>query len=148
MSSPFVITLIVHVLSGIVGVGVLYVMLMNIMKRLPDYPFLIKMSWSAVLLFVVSWISAAYYYVLHYGPAVKPRILAGTHPWAHNFFMETKEHVFLMLPFIAISIAVSLMYLEQNTDDSLKRAVTVLTVIAFAIGLFSALSGIFISGSI
>ena len=37
--------------------------------------------------FIISWISGAYYYVLYYGTAVKPVIVAGDYPWAHKIIM-------------------------------------------------------------
>jgi len=56
----------------------------------------------ALILFLTSWASGAYYYVIHYGKNVKPIIVAGSYPWAHTFFMEAKEHVFLIIPFLAL----------------------------------------------
>ncbi|MFQ5837999.1 MAG: hypothetical protein ACE5HJ_04375 [Thermoplasmata archaeon] len=54
------------------------------------------------LVFVVaSWLTGGYYYVSYYGANVKPIIKVGPTPWAHLIFMETKEHVFLFLPFLA-----------------------------------------------
>src|SRR3989344_2053413 len=52
------------------------------------------------ILFFASWIIGGYYYVQYYGPDVKPVINAGSEPWAHKVFTETKEHVFLFLPFL------------------------------------------------
>jgi hypothetical protein len=52
-------------------------------------------------LFLVSaWIGGGYYYVELYGSQVKPFIKEGPLPWAHGVAMETKEHVFLFLPFL------------------------------------------------
>jgi len=49
--------------------------------------------WTAYLI-------GGYWYVLHYA-ADKALILAGPWPFAHNFVMETKEHVFLPLLLLA-----------------------------------------------
>lgn len=54
------------------------------------------------LFLIGAWIFGGFYYVTQYGPAVKPVILAGPLPWAHEVMTETKEHVFLFLPFLAI----------------------------------------------
>lgn len=54
------------------------------------------------ILFVLAWIVGGYYYVKFYGPDVKPIIKAGPQPWAHGIAIETKEHVFLFLPFLAV----------------------------------------------
>jgi hypothetical protein len=53
---------------------------------------------------VGAWIFGGLYYVTEYGPLVKPVILGGPLPWAHEVITETKEHVFLFLPFLAILV--------------------------------------------
>ncbi|MBI4692334.1 MAG: hypothetical protein HY773_02785 [Candidatus Terrybacteria bacterium] len=53
-------------------------------------------------LIFISWIVAGYYYVEFYGTNVKPIIKQGPMPWAHSIVMETKEHVFLFLPFLSL----------------------------------------------
>lgn len=140
--------LIVHVLSGVVAIGMHNVVLMHLIKKAPNYVFVSRIAWSAFALFLISWATSAYYYVTYYGTNVKPRILAGDAPWAHAFFMETKEHIFLVLPFIALSIALTISYLRTNPDDTLRRRVAVLTLVAFIIGVATAALGVVVSGSI
>lgn len=53
------------------------------------------------MLLILAWIVGGYYYVTIYGPTIKPVIKAGPQPWAHEIGIETKEHVFLFLPFLA-----------------------------------------------
>ena len=105
MTTTLAAVLIVHVLSGVIAIGIHNVVLMHLLKKAPNYVFVSRIAWSAVALFLLSWATSAYYYVTYYGGAVKPRILAGDLPAGHIFFMETKEHIFLVLPFLAISIA-------------------------------------------
>ena len=50
---------------------------------------------------IAAWVVGGYYYVTVYGIEVKPLIKAGPTPWAHSVITETKEHVFLFLPFLA-----------------------------------------------
>jgi hypothetical protein len=57
---------------------------------------------------VAAWILGGYWYTVYYGHFEQPIILKGPWPWAHSFFMETKEHLFfiplilaLYLPFVA-----------------------------------------------
>ena len=140
--------LITHVLSGVVGIGMHNVVLMHLLKKAPNYLFVSRVAWSAVAMFLLSWATAAYYYVTYYGSVVKPRILAGTMPAAHTFFMETKEHIFLVLPFVAISIALCTMYLRANPDDGLRKSTALLTLVALAVGTATAAAGILVSGSI
>lgn len=48
----------------------------------------------------LTYIVGGYWYVVYYG-GDKAIIKAGPWPFAHSFFMETKEHVFLMLLLLA-----------------------------------------------
>ncbi|MDO8552828.1 MAG: hypothetical protein Q7S01_04905 [bacterium] len=148
MTTTLAALLIVHVIAGVIAIASHTVVLMHILKRAPEYGFLVRVAWSAFWLFLLSWATSAYYYVTYYGTAVKPRILAGDSPAAHSFFMETKEHIFLLLPFLALSIALCVSYLRANPDERLQRSVALLTLVAVAIGAATAASGIFVSGSI
>ena len=55
-----------------------------------------------VLFLIGAWFFGGFYYITEYGAAVKPIIKSGPIPWAHSVITETKEHVFLFLPFLAI----------------------------------------------
>ena len=59
-------------------------------------------AFLGVLFLTASWVAGGFYYVTEYGAAVKPLIKSGPLPWAHSVITETKEHVFLFLPFLAI----------------------------------------------
>ena len=94
---------------------------------------------SVILLFL-SWFIGGYYYVNIYGEDVKPIIKEGPQPWAHGIFMETKEHVFLFLPFLALLTFFILKKYEKEIikDKNIRISVIALCVIifllAFAIG--------------
>jgi len=82
----------------------------------------------------VSWLVSGLYYVIYYGPQVKPVIKEGPWPWAHGIFMEGKEHVFLFLPFIAmILVFVVWKYAERWDED---RAIRFSTFAIGSIGIF------------
>lgn len=55
-----------------------------------------RVSLAVAGLMWVAFIVAGYFYVVDYGPD-KAIILKGPWPFAHNFFMETKEHLVIML---------------------------------------------------
>src|SRR3989338_9086701 len=57
-----------------------------------------------VAAFVASWIAGGYYYVVYYGTLVKPVIKSGIAPWAHDIIMETKEHIFLFIVPLAMTV--------------------------------------------
>ena len=52
-----------------------------------------------------AWICGGYWYV-HFYPAEKAVILMGPWPFAHNLFMETKEHLFLITGILAFLLPV------------------------------------------
>jgi hypothetical protein len=63
----------------------------------------------SILCAVLMWLTyiiGGYWYVVYYAPD-KAIIKAGPWPFAHGFFMETKEHVFLMLLLLATYLPVA-----------------------------------------
>ncbi len=63
---------------------------------------------SAFLITAGCWIVGGYNYLTAYGSQVRPVILAGPHPWAHEVVMEAKEHIFVFLPIIAFALSITL----------------------------------------
>jgi hypothetical protein len=59
-----------------------------------------KMSCAAALFLWLAFLIAGYWYVVSY-KADKAVILKGPWPFAHSFFMETKEHLVIMLLMLA-----------------------------------------------
>jgi hypothetical protein len=63
----------------------------------------------SILCAVLIWLTyliGGYWYVVHYAPE-KAIIKEGPWPFAHGFFMETKEHVFLMLLLLATYLPIA-----------------------------------------
>jgi hypothetical protein len=52
------------------------------------------------------WVCGGYWYV-HFYPAEKTLILKGPWPFAHNIFMETKEHLFFVTAILAFLLPVA-----------------------------------------
>lgn len=149
MSTFTLISLILHVMLGLLGVAYSYGYLNHLNRPTLNLPRLKRFSVTALLYYLMSWITGAYYYVTHYGTQVKGVIKAGPMPWAHGIFMEGKEHVFLFMPILAVAVAVLTIALgeriEKNPD--LKKALLVLAGVIFALGVIMTFSGIFISGA-
>jgi len=143
-------TLILHVLTGLIGVMASYTVLMNLLGKRFSLKLLKISSVAAAVLYVISWLTGGYYYVIRYGVEVKPVIKAGDYPWAHSFFTEAKEHLFLFMPVVAIIVAaVVFLYGDTlNTTRSVKRTTTLLAFLVVLIGTFVTVSGIIISGSV
>lgn len=60
---------------------------------------------TAILIWL-AYIIGGYFYVLYYN-ADKAIILQGPWPYAHSFFMETKEHAFFMLLMLATFLGIA-----------------------------------------
>jgi hypothetical protein len=147
--SPFFATILVlHIVLGLIGLGALLFAFMQLIRKQPPWGIVEKSSWVALFSFLLSWLSGAYYYVVYYGVAVKPRIVGGEFPWAHQVFMEAKEHVFLLIPFLAVVIVLAVRALRAHENPALKSATAALIATALALGIFVAASGIIISGGV
>ena len=53
-----------------------------------------------------AWMSGGYWYIQFY-PSEKALILKGPWPFAHNFFMETKEHLFFVTGILAFLLPIA-----------------------------------------
>ena len=78
---------------------------------------------------------------------MKPVILKGAYPWAHQVIMEAKEHIFIMLPFMSLALWFLILVLEKQQDDKIKKAVRNLALTILLFGAFIAGAGIIISGA-
>ena len=61
----------------------------------------------AVAVFMFAALILGGYWYLHFYPAERAMILKGPWPFAHNLFMETKEHLFLMTLILALYLPVA-----------------------------------------
>ncbi|MBI4159254.1 hypothetical protein HY500_03270 [Candidatus Woesearchaeota archaeon] len=106
-----------------------------------------KAAVIGVILFFMSWIVGGYYYVNYYGKNVKPIIKEGPVPWAHEIFTETKEHIFLFLPFLSI-LTLGLIHKSGKAlikDKKTRSSILTLTFLIVLIGLAMAVMGYLIS---
>mgnify|MGYP001600984398 CR=1 FL=1 len=122
------IVLYLHVIIGLSIIVFTIVILQQIKK---------KSTWMkplSAMIAVLSWlllIPSAVLYIIFY-PATKTLIKAGSQPWAHSIFMETKEHWGLLLPIIA-TVAAGLIF-SGNIKES-KRWWILLVILAALIGV-------------
>ena len=101
-----------------------------------------------VAAFVASWIAGGYYYVIYYGTLVKPVIKSGLAPWAHNIIMETKEHIFLfVIPLAMTVLCITLLEKEDVERLALRRLAMWLSGTVAALGLLIGAMGFIISAA-
>ena len=68
-----------------------------------------RIKWASRIAAVCMWLSfiaGGYWYVVHY-PADKAVILKGPWPFAHEYFMETKEHLVIILLLLATYLPIA-----------------------------------------
>ncbi len=108
---------------------------------------------SYVTVFLVTagcWIAGGYNYLTSYGFQVKPVILEGPYPWAHEIVMELKEHIFVFLPIIALALSVTFSTLDGDiflNDTKSRRALTMIAYLALFMVLLMFLMGAVISNA-
>lgn len=147
MTPLLTIALVAHIVLGIAAVALSYFALLQILKKEPNYGWMSAISAWAVGLFFVSWATSAYYYVAYYGGYVKPVIKASDYSWAHTIFMEGKEHIFLIIPCMALTALFGARVLRKSANPAFKKALTIFVSVLVVLGLFVALSGIVVSGA-
>lgn len=141
--------LIWHVLLGLLGIVLFTVVLVALLRAKPNVITLKLSSILGLLSFLASWVLGGYYYVVHYGSAVKPIIKAGSYPWAHLVFMETKEHVFLFLPILAILVTLTI-FLGGNqllTNKKFKNSLALADLLIVLVGVSILFMGFLISSA-
>jgi len=95
------------------------------------------------------WVVGGYNYLIDYGSKVKPVILSGSQPWAHQIIMETKEHIFIFLPILSILLAITLYIFGSDetllNERRVKQGVILLTLLLLAMVLLMFIMGALIS---
>ena len=100
-----------------------------------------------VIFILASWFIGGYSYVKNYGPNVKPLIKAGPFPAAHGIIMESKEHIFLFIPFLSF-LALALLYQKDILENNeTRKSLLLLSSLIILLGLAMAGMGYLISSS-
>ena len=105
-------------------------------------------AWVGVVAFIASWLAGGYYYVVYYGILVKPIIKSGVAPWVHNIIMETKEHIFLfVIPLAMTVLFITLLEKEEMERLGLRRLTLWLSGVVAVLGLLIGAMGFVISAA-
>lgn len=101
-----------------------------------------------VAAFIASWLVGGYYYVVYYGILVKPVIKSGVAPWVHNIIMETKEHIFLFIVPLAMTVFfITLLGKEDIERLKIRHLALWLVGVVAGIGLIIGAMGFAISAA-
>lgn len=145
MVSPLVLT---HAALGELGILAFLWVFVELMQPTKNRINRAKIaSLVGATLFILSWVIGGYYYSVIYGVQVKPIIKEGPMPWAHEIVMETKEHIFLFLPFISILQFFVLRKYDLNLINDKTARFAMLTLLGILIlgGLSMIFAGSIIS---
>ena len=93
---------------------------------------------AAAVAMAGAWICGGYWYV-HFYPADKALILQGPWPFAHNLFMETKEHLFFITAMLAFLLPI---VVRGNVGSNAAARKLVLSVAAL-----TAVTGMAVEGA-
>ena len=125
-----------HVLFGVLGILCAVALFMDVLNAGgKNYQRIKILSLAVAVLIVISFLIGGYWYVTYYG-AERDIIKAGTWPWAHNFFMEVKEHVFFAMLLLGIYLPIAVYQNTPLTTKKNKNLVLVICALIILIGIF------------
>jgi hypothetical protein len=105
---------------------------------------------GALLTVAGCWIIGGYHYLSAYRENIRGIILSGSQPWAHEIIMETKEHIFLFLPMVAILLALGLHSVSSEgtgTGGEVRKAVVVTAALALFLVILMLVMGAVLSNA-
>ena len=145
-SKPVLIGL--HLGFAIVGIDAFLWLLGKLKSDEGSRKSMIIIAAIGVAAFIASWLAGGYYYVVYYGTLVKPVIKSGVVPWVHNIIMETKEHIFLFVIPLAMTVLFITLLEKEDMDRLTLRSIALWLVGAVAmLGLLIGAMGFVISAA-
>ncbi len=125
-----------HVLFGVLGILCAVALLVDVLNAgVKNYQRIKMLSLAVAVLLVVSFIIGGYWYVTFYG-AERDIIKAGAWPWAHNFFMEVKEHVFFAMLLLGVYLPIADYKNTPLTSRKNKNLVLAICAMIILLGVF------------
>ena len=125
-----------HVALGVLSimcVVALFVDVLNInegnIKRIK------KLSLAIAVLIVLAYLIGGYWYVVYYGHD-RDIIKAGQWPWAHNYFMEVKEHIFFVMLLLGIYLPIAVYRNVPLAEKQKRNLVLGIAALIVLLGFF------------
>lgn len=150
MSTALITYLVLHIFFGTSAIILLTAYQLSLNQKGLNFRSLKRSSTAAFVSIILSWVFSGIYYTSYYGKSVKPIILSGQYPWIHKIIMETKEHVFLFLPYLVLVILALTLLTPDEIEDNKKvqKAMMLLCFTIVSIGLAILIGGMMISGAV
>jgi len=94
-----------------------------------------KLSLAVAVLIVLAYLIGGYWYVVYYGHD-RDIIKAGQWPWAHNYFMEVKEHIFFVLLLLGIYLPIAVYRNVPLAEKQKRNLVLGIAALIVLLGFF------------
>lgn len=125
-----------HVLFGLLGILFAVALFVDVVNANENNNERIKkLSLAVCALIVVAFFVGGYWYVVYYG-GDRDIIKAGKWPWAHNYFMEVKEHIFFLLLLLSLYLPIAAYRIGTFTDKNNRNLILAISALIILIGLF------------
>jgi hypothetical protein len=124
-----------HVLFGILGILFAVALFVDVLNAEKNSGRIKKLSLAVAALMVVAFLVGGYWYVVYYG-ADRDIIKAGKWPWAHNYFMEVKEHLFFVMLLLSVYLPIAVHKIGSLADKKNRNLILVISALIILIGLF------------
>ena len=137
-----------HVVFGVWGLFVALWLIAEVVNISEENLHRIKTaSWVQAVFEWISFLAGGWWYYTYYA-AEKAIILKGPFPQGHEFFMETKEHVFLVLLLLSMFIPIIAYQNNLLTNKPARKLVIVTASLMIALGFVMEGSGSFIAQAV
>jgi hypothetical protein len=125
-----------HVLIGLLGILFAVALFVDVVNANENNSGRIKkLSLAVSAMIVLAFLVGGYWYVVYYG-GDRDIIKAGKWPWAHNYFMEVKEHVFFLLLLLGLYLPIAVHRIGSLTDKKNRNLILGISALIILIGLF------------
>ena len=125
-----------HALFGILGILFAVALFVDVLNAHEgNYGRIKKLSSVVAILIVLAFLIGGYWYVVYYG-ADREIIKAGNWPWAHNYFMEVKEHIFFSLLLLSIYLPIAVHGVMPLNSTKKKNLILGICALIILLGLF------------
>jgi hypothetical protein len=125
-----------HVAIGVLGIlfaVALFVDVLNVNEG--NIERIKKLSLAVAVLIVLAYLIGGYWYVVYYGHD-RDIIKAGRWAFAHNYFMEVKEHLFFAMLMLGIYLPIAVYRNAPLTDKKKRSLILGISALIVLLGLF------------
>lgn len=126
--------LLAHAGLGVLGIlAALWVFVEALNAREENAKRIRNASLAAAVFMIAAWIAGGDWY-LHFYPADKALILKGPWPFAHNLFMETKEHLFFLTLILSLYLPIAA-FEKLHANASARKMVLCVSMLIVLSGM-------------